>query len=420
MTWRDRMEPASFKGVPFWVDTQSLTKGRRVPVRKLAGRDGSVQQDLGREPDEGTIAAFLFGDDYDHLRDDLEEALTDPGAGALVLPTRGEIWARIIDGPDTSESRTEGGYCTVRFRWVNEDREAGGLRARIDTSAALETAASNVRVEAEIDAMADYDPTGLPEKYLNATRDAIGTVTDTLRVVQRNISGALGVVDNVTVAINELDVNVNNVMSSPPLLVTTLIALVDSVIGLADTIVDNIDRTTGLAGLIESPYDRAASTRTTAAAGQRFVGLGSSATAGGESDLSQRAAKNTRAVFKVTRADALARQAETFAVAPFESSTQAIRTLDAMAEEIDLLGRYGISDGLFAALADLRAAAASHLLRTASSLPETVQYEPKRTLPALLIAHDLYADARRDSEIVARNHVPHPLFVRGSLEVIAP
>ena len=48
MTWRERLQPASFKGVPFYVDANARTGGRRVSVRRLAGKDGSRQQDMGK------------------------------------------------------------------------------------------------------------------------------------------------------------------------------------------------------------------------------------------------------------------------------------------------------------------------------------------------------------------------------------
>ncbi|HMI92799.1 MAG TPA: DNA circularization N-terminal domain-containing protein [Polyangiales bacterium] len=420
MGWRDRLQRASFKGADFWVEELATRKGRRTPIRKLAGRDGSVQQDLGEEPHEFDITAYLFGEDYDLDRDDLEQKLTEKGPAALCLPTRGELWVRVVRGPDTNERRTEGGYCTIRFGVVLEDRDSGSLRSRPDTASDLKVKAATLRTVAAADLKATYDTTSLPDKYLRTTRDAIGTVTSTLRVAQRNIQGALAVVDNVTSAINELDNAVNVVMSSPSLLATTLVDLVGSVLQLADTAIDNIDRTTGLAKLLESPYEQSASVRATAAAAGRFQGLGSTAGEGGESDLSQRAAENTRSVFRLTRAAALATQAETYAAAPFDSSTLAIAVLVAMRGEIDALGQYGASDDLYQSLADLRAAAAAHLLRSAASLPEAIEYTPKRELPALLIAHDLYADARQEAEIVSRNRVPHPCFVFGTLEVIAP
>lgn len=420
MSWRDRLQRASFKGAEFWTEEVSSRKARRVAVRKLAGRDGSVQQDMGEDPDEFDVTAYLFGDDYDLARDELEDKLKEKGPAALCLPTRGELWVRVVRGPDTHERRTEGGYCTVRFGVVLEDHQAGALRTRTDTAATLRESAVSLRTVANTDFQETYDTANLPERYLRTARDAIGTVTATLRTAQRNIHGALAVVDNVTAAINELDNAVNTIMSTPSLLATTLIDLVGSVLALADTFVDNIDRTTGLAKILDSPYEQSASVRATAAASGRFQGLGASAGDGGDSDLSRRAAENVHALYRVTRSAALAQQAETYASAPFDSSTLAIKVLVAMREEIDALSQYGAGDELYQSLADLRAAAAAHLLRTAASLPETIAYTPGRALPALLVAHDLYADARQEAELVSRNHIPHPCFVYQTLEVIAP
>jgi prophage DNA circulation protein len=421
MAWRDRLEHASFKGAEFWVEQHSGRFGRRVSVRRLAGRDGSVQQDLGEEPDEFDVTAYLAGEDYDLARDDLERKLKEPGPGPLVIPTRGELWVRVTRGPDTNEERKEGGYCTIRFGVVVEDREAGSLRARPDTSANLKDAARTVRTAATVDFEQTFDASNMPEKYLRVTRDAIGAVTTALRNVQRNIAGAVAIVDDVTNAINELDNVVNTVLSTPSLVATTVIDLVGSVLGLADTVADSIDRTTGLSKLLDaSPYDQSASVRATSGAARRLQGLGAASPEEGATDLADRAAKNTRAVYRVTRASALARQAETYAVASFDSANLALSVLENMGAEIDDLSAFSAGDELYGALTDLRAAAAAHLLRTATDLPNTIVHTPKRELPALLIAHNLYGDSRLEGEIVARNRAPHPLFISGDLEILAP
>ena len=65
-------------------------------------------------------------------------------------------------------------------------------------------------------------------------------------------------------------------------------------------------------------------------------------------------------------------------------------------------------DLLYARLQDLRAALVNHLDAVALSLPSVVYYTPKKTLPALVIAHDVYGDATRDLEIVTANKIQNP------------
>jgi prophage DNA circulation protein len=414
MAYGDRRQPASFKGVPFFVLATAATKGRRVPVRRLAGQDGSKQQDLGRNEDAFSITAFVAGADYDLARNELETALTEPGPGALVLPTRGELWARVLDLV-VDENKDEAGFCTFRFSVVIEDRNAGSLRTLTDTAGTLRKASANLATVAEEEFVETFDTASMPSKYLTAPARAIAQVTDTLRTAQRNIYGALNAADSLTGEIEEISNGVNALLSAPSALASKLVATTMAVIGLADTVRAGIDRTTGLPKVVGSAFSNAASTRVTQRASKLLAGLGSSSPGEASTPLADRAAKNTRAIYRVSRASALARSAETFSRSPFDSSSLALSVLNDMRDEVDALLEYSAGDALFQALVDLRAAATQHLTQTATNLPKTVEYKVRTEIPALLIAHGLYGDARREAEIVARNRIPHPLFVSASI-----
>jgi prophage DNA circulation protein len=418
MAWIDRLQPASFKGVPFYVLGTAATKGRRVPVRRLAGQDGSKQQDLGRNEDAFSVTAFLFGADFDIARNELEDILLEGGPGALVLPTRGELWARVVSDIVTDENKDEGGYCSLRFSVVIEDRNAGSLRTQTDTAGSLRNASTNLATVAEAEFVETFDTTSMPSKYLTAPARAIAQVTDTLRTAQRNVYGALNAADLVTSEIEEINTSINSLLSAPSALASKLIATTMAVIGTADTVRAGIDRTTGLPSVVGSAYSNAASTRVTQRASRLLAGLGGSSPGDASTPLGDRAAKNTRAIYRASRAAALARSAETYSKSPFDSSSLALSVLTDMRDEIDAILEYSASDAMFQALVDLRAAATQHLTQTATDLPKTVEHKVRTEIPALLIAHGLYGDARRESEIVARNRIPHPLFVSGTLEVI--
>ncbi|MNN99925.1 hypothetical protein D3C81_2196910 [compost metagenome] len=46
--WRDRKQGASFRGVPFLVDTDSVPVGRRTQLHEFPQRDQPFVEDLGR------------------------------------------------------------------------------------------------------------------------------------------------------------------------------------------------------------------------------------------------------------------------------------------------------------------------------------------------------------------------------------
>ena len=59
--WTDSLRFASFRGVPFEVESVSFSGGRRVAVYEMPGRDQAVTEDLGRKPRIAPFAAYVIG-----------------------------------------------------------------------------------------------------------------------------------------------------------------------------------------------------------------------------------------------------------------------------------------------------------------------------------------------------------------------
>ena len=94
--------PASFRGVPFWVETSDLSVGRRTVTHQYPQRDEPFTEDLGRAAREYRFSAFVLGDDYIEQAKKLREALEKPGAATLVHPEFGEI--QVVAQPGASMS----------------------------------------------------------------------------------------------------------------------------------------------------------------------------------------------------------------------------------------------------------------------------------------------------------------------------
>lgn len=420
MSWRERMQSASFKGVSFYVESSVTTDGRRVPVRKLAGMDGAVLQDLGQDPSELDITAYLFGPDYDLDRDDLVRALTSPGAGALVHPYRGDLWVRIVRGPQVFESQDEGGYCSLRFSAVVEDRAGlAKIKAVKSTASSLGKAAKLLRAAATVDFAKYFNVLSMPSKYLQGVTNAISNVTANLRSINGKLATSLNGLEDISAALDDLDNAVNETIHMPTALANRLMAVVRSVVGLADHTEDTIDAVTGLPTAVAAAGSTIALSQSVRSTRQAsLAGLGSStadpATAG--TTLAAREAESTRAVYRVSRAEALARSVETYAVAYFDSSALALEVLNQVNAEIDALSAFSPSDDLYFALQDVRAALVEHLTTEAADLPRVQQITRYPALPSLLLAHELYGDVSHEPELVARNHPRHPLFMEGLIE----
>ncbi|MEG7521510.1 MAG: hypothetical protein M3H12_00190, partial [Chromatiales bacterium] len=132
-----------------------------------------------------------------------------------------------------------------------------------------------------------------------------------------------------------------------------------------------------------------------------------------------RQAQNTEALHNLVRRIAIAEAAITATEIDFDTADDALAVRDRLLDAIDAQMEIALDDAVYQALADLRAAIAEDFRIRAARLPEIGIYTPLTTLPAVVVAHQAYGDATRESELVTRNRIRHPGFVPGgeSLEV---
>lgn len=93
--WLTAFRPASFRGLPFKVDVESVSGGRRLSIHPIAYADQSVIEDMGRDPHRFAVTAYVAGDAADAQALAFAAALAVKGAGALMLPMRGPVSARV-------------------------------------------------------------------------------------------------------------------------------------------------------------------------------------------------------------------------------------------------------------------------------------------------------------------------------------
>ena len=75
MNWRDRLLPASFRGVGFWIDQAKSPVGRKGQLHEYPQRDLPYFEDLGQQAKTHDITAFIIGADCLEQRDKLLKAL---------------------------------------------------------------------------------------------------------------------------------------------------------------------------------------------------------------------------------------------------------------------------------------------------------------------------------------------------------
>ena len=192
MTWKDRLQDASFRGVPFKVEEESAGTGRRVETHEYPNRDKPYTEDLGKVTFRPSITAYVVGDDCFDQRDRLIDALNKPGPGTLVHPTYGELKVCVDGEVRVSTSKREGRIVRFDLKFV----EAGELsyptsgaataQTLMSSCSALDDCISDSFSGFSIDGVADF----VQNDVVGNASTMLGYVSDAMKVVDSAVSDA--------------------------------------------------------------------------------------------------------------------------------------------------------------------------------------------------------------------------------------
>lgn len=122
MSWLDQLQPASFRGVHFHVDTIEHSAGDNVVLREYPFQDLPTVFRMGEGAEEIKFSAYVIGADYMQRRDALRLVLS--GQGELVHPTAGTLLAFVNGKYKLTENPTaQGGMARFELAFVRaQDR----------------------------------------------------------------------------------------------------------------------------------------------------------------------------------------------------------------------------------------------------------------------------------------------------------
>jgi prophage DNA circulation protein len=80
------LRTASFRGVPFFVEQDDATVGRRIVTHELPNRDDPLQEDLGQKEVTFKVKGYIYGGMVEIWKDKLLDACAGQGPADLILP----------------------------------------------------------------------------------------------------------------------------------------------------------------------------------------------------------------------------------------------------------------------------------------------------------------------------------------------
>jgi prophage DNA circulation protein len=401
MSWRDNLQKASFRNAEFFVESADGELGQRVVLHEYPLRDTSYAEDLGQKARQYTLELYVLGSGYMRARDRLIEALNEPGPGTLIHPYLGSIHVAVLNARGPRESTRQGGMArfSVTFAAAGKNRQPDAVK---DTAGIVRARAGKIEETLQSGFERGFSVDGLPDHVAASGRDICRSVLDKLDAIRRKLPGVPDVATDFVRSLQHVSSRLTDLVRYPGDLAVELLGLFND-----------------FAGLVSAPADAMGMYQ------QLYEAFGRSDDAEGISafePMAKAAIRRNAAEVKLFVRGATVISAVGVCVeADFNSADQAVNVRDRLCALIDAEMLEVEDGGLFSDLMELRSVFVADIEVRQANLQRIVHHTPAVTLPALVLAYQLYGDAGRDAEIVGRNKIAHPLFVPGgrSLEVLS-
>ena len=423
MSWKDGyLGLASFKGVPFRVDTSGVEFGWSTSVKEIQATDtnGTIARKLGQQNssdsaspypfiDEGTKGARIysvtarFNDrteivggetrviSYLEDRNNLIEAVESTGTGLLQLPLSKPVLCYAARG-SIDFGNTDGGQETLSISFIEFEKSE---------------AATVVFNEKKVaDAIVTAGETSIASKLASAFDKTVAGASSLAEAVSGKMLDVLG--------FGEAGDSFSDFVSKATSLSDDARTIIQTPQRFAEEILDAV---ADLTYAFTNPID--------ALNAQLFIfetyRTGLQLTING-SESRRKTVENNQAVALALESACVMQAGIAALNADFDTLDDAIRVRSefetAVKTQKERLGDIEGYDAVYNSLSTLLGSVTRYINDTAS-LPSSIDIEFGDENPSLVIAADYYGDAERESELVSRNAVRNPLFCKREMEVLS-
>lgn len=442
MSFADSLHPASWRGVPFGVEAESSTHGRRKAIHEYPYRDSVWVEDQGKRAPGFKIRGFLVGDsaiygggDLAGQRRQMEAAAEASGLGVLVHPTKGRLTVDLLDLV-ISSTWDEGNVVVLDFSFIQGGSQLfpAVLGAASGLLAGFASLADAAGLGAFVSAVIDPLERGLDAAASMAT--TAGEWLDRAKTLARDATSLYGTVSQLGGADYGRYFNGRNSgflagLSSPYAGATSvpqLIAAGSAQRARVATAADAVTAAIAALGVSAQPADIARAVQAAVAAlqgcaadpadGVRILSTLARFSPAGP-DAATPSGLAVGALFRQAAAVALARVAAAYEPASADDANAVraavLRPLDA---EITAAGNSG-GDAVFTALRVLRKGVVDDLGQRGGALARLVEIDLPTVLPDVVVAERQYGDAARAPELVTQANPIHPLFMPTAFRALA-
>ena len=191
MSWRDTLQTAHFRGVPFGVQEAHGSGGRRIKTHEYPQRDQPFSEDLGRKARETKLIGYVVGTNYHTDRNRLIRALEQNGPGILNHPLRGELNV-VVKSYTVKESKDTGGMAEFNMTFIERGSQ-NSIQDSIQNIIRESITDGSINTERAVNEIATRTTQTIIERAVaevsisNQPDSVKGIVTNTIRQIGRTI-----------------------------------------------------------------------------------------------------------------------------------------------------------------------------------------------------------------------------------------
>lgn len=406
MSWTARLLPASFRGIPFFIDSHELRGGRHAVNHEQPDRQSPFSEDIGRRANQFKIEAHVLGDNYFFLRDALIAAMETRGSGVLVHPYLG-IKNVQAAGYTVVEDTTDGRIA----RFSLEFNEAGSKSfpfAQIDLVVDFATKAVATVAAIENAFELAYKVSQLPAFAQESAVQLVEDFADTFDRLFPNVRTLSSKHAELKKKIQEYKSNSASLVDSPAELFSQ-----------TDVVID------GLRELVPDPPENS-TIDSTSGRDDKLAVFNDLIVFRGEADeipettptrTQERA--NADAFADVIQQLAIVRLAQQTVDKEFKTNQDAVDQRTELSESIQgQLDKERTDDEVFQAFEDLNGALVATVPDTSSEFANTREINLPVSEPSLVTTYNLYENLENEQDLIDRNRIRNPVFALGDLEVL--
>lgn len=392
MAWKDRLRPASFRGIPFFIEVSQYTSGRRVTFHEFPDRDLPFAEDLGRVGRTFRVEGHILGDDYFEQKERIIEAAEKEGPGELIHPYFGTRFVQ-CGAFSIDEDTKEGRFAKITFQFF----EAGDNRFPKSVEDKQQVLADKVDL-AKAAAKGEFDNNfsilGLSGFAVESAQAAVEKAADAFQDATKGLQSTIEGIADLAFNIRNLKADTLTLLQSPG--------------RLSDRLLDSLRL---LENALELPEGKLQSKKSL------FLFAPNPVVKAVLTPTRQKEQDNLDLLQNFIRRVAIVDAINVAPTVEFASVDEATTERNELRDAIDEQLLTTDDDDVFQTLKDVNAQLVSVLPDVDADLPNVQTITIESTTPALLVAYDQFQNPDAEQDIINRNNIRHPGFILGGTEL---